>query len=124
MIWIVRKAEKQLLNERLFFMKTFLLIFVFVSFPVFGDIVFDAKNLEISLGKNPDDMEVRLLLASYYLNSGDLKAANRHINAALKQDASNAVAQNLKKEWEEIRSDRKLLSILKITDINDAQFVC
>ena len=123
MIWIVRKAEKQLLNERLFFMKTFLLIFVFVSFPVFGDIVFDAKNLEISLGKNPDDMEVRLLLASYYLKSGDLKAANRHINVALKQDASNAVAQNLKKEWEEIRSDKKLLSSLKITDINDTQYV-
>ncbi len=104
-------------------MNLLLLIILLFASPVFAEITLDTEYLEEIIKKHPDDIETRLLLASYYLKVGELTKSEQLINTALKQDNSNRDALNLQKKWLESKKYEQLVNQLKISSLYDTKAI-
>lgn len=104
-------------------MKLLLLLFFVVVAPTYAEIELDSEYLESVLEKYPDDIETRLLLASYYLNVEDLSKSEKLINTALKQERDNKMALKLQKKWLAAKESEQLLQQLNVVDLNNTAVV-
>ncbi|MCK5828701.1 MAG: hypothetical protein KAH20_00170 [Methylococcales bacterium] len=100
-----------------------LVLLLFVVTPVYAEIALDSKYLESILTENPDDIETRLLLASYYLKIGNLSKSEKLIDIALKQENDNRMALKLQNRWLSAKKSEQLLQELNILDLTDEAVV-
>lgn len=102
----------------------FFFLFLLSLVPtVHAEIALDSSYLETILLEHPDDIETRLLLASYYLNAGDFKKSETLIVEALKQEEDNKMALNLQDKLIEEKESQQLLKKLNIIGLKDTSAI-
>ena len=104
-------------------MQIFLVLILFMSSPAFAEISLDVDNLENILDLHPEDIETRLLLASYYLKKDNLTRSDQLIKIALTQENNNKIALNLKHKWLIASRYTQFLKQQNITDITNSKVV-